>query len=80
MRPICVWPENESAQKKLHTEADLTFAKATEIVEGIEAAEASTQQFNCDSTPTVHYMHQLCSHSFLRFIHKATAGQLQQVT
>ena len=54
---------------KLHTEADLTFAKAIDIVEGIEAAEASTQQFNCDSTLTVHYVNQLCSYSFLRFIH-----------
>ena len=57
--------KSERAQKKLHTVADLTFAKAIEVAERIEA---STQQFNCDSSPTVH-LHQLCSYSFLRFIH-----------
>ena len=54
--------KSESAQKKLLTEADLAFAKAIEIAEGMEAAEASTQQFNRDSAPTVHYVHQPCNY------------------
>ena len=45
---------NESAQKKLLTEKDLTFVRAVEIAEGIEAAEASTQQFSRSSTTAVH--------------------------
>ena len=41
--------------KKLLTEKDkdLTFVKAVEIAEGIEAAEASTQQFTKGNTATV---------------------------
>ena len=54
--------KSESAQKKLLTEEDkdLTFVKAVEIAEAIEAAEASTQQFNRRFTATVNRVTQPC--------------------
>ena len=68
-----------SAQKKLLTEADLTFAKAIEIAEGMNAAEA-TQQFNLDSASTVHYVHQPCSHYCGRISHASTECRYKDVT
>ncbi len=38
--------KSDNTQKKLLTEADLTFTRAVEIAEGMEAAEASTQQIS----------------------------------
>lgn len=51
-----------SAQWKLLTEKnmELTFVKAIEIAEGIEAAETSTHQFSKGSTITVHQVSQPC--------------------
>lgn len=54
---------NESAQKKLLTEKDLTFVRAVEIAEGMQASEASTQQFSKSSTTAVHKVeYQPCHH------------------
>ena len=47
-----------STQKKLLTEADLTFTRAVEIAEGMEAAEASTQQFSKGGAAAVHKVDQ----------------------
>ena len=52
--------KNESAQKKLLTEANLTFTRAVEIAEGNEAAEASTQEFNKGNPASVRRMTQPC--------------------